>query len=104
MVSSGASATADFKGFRTVQVSASCSMLNNNLTTANGQQFVMIKNTKEGGQLHLYDEQLVDNKEDCVDGTVKEGHKSDGMSAKYITLNNRKYLIVCHMQVCLVFN
>ena len=51
MVSSSASTVADFKGFRTVQISASCSMLNNNLTTATGQQFVMIKNTKEGGQI-----------------------------------------------------
>ena len=39
-------------------------MINNNLTTGNGKLFAMVKNGKEGGQIHLYNEQLVDNKED----------------------------------------
>ena len=104
MESLGTAQVADYKRFRTVNTSASCSMIHNNLTTSNGKLFAMVKNTKEGGQIHVYNEQLVDKKEDQIESAVKEGHKTDAMHVKYIKLNNNTYLIVCHMSVCLVFN
>ena len=97
---------ADFKGFRTVNITASCTMLNNNLTSSNGTYFAIAKNTNSGGQIYFYDSELVANREDTVETKhhIKDGHKSDCMHLKYHKINNNWYLVVCHMGACLIFN
>ena len=105
MVESTNLVVSDFKGFRTVNIAGSCSMLNNNLCSRDGTYFAFLKNTNSGGQIHLYDDHLTSKEEDFVDKKAQiEGHKSDGMHIKYHKVNNTWYLIVCHMAVCLIFN
>ena len=57
----------NFKGYRTVTTTESCSMVNNNLTGRDGVYFAVVKNTKEGGNIQLYDQTLVAHTEDNVD-------------------------------------
>jgi len=45
--------------YRNVQVPHSSSLLMNNLTSADGKQFVTIKNTEKGGQISIYGHNLV---------------------------------------------
>lgn len=58
--------TSNLLKYRTVQVPHSSSLLVNNLTSADGKQFVTIKNTEKGGQLSVYGHNLVEKTQDLV--------------------------------------
>lgn len=58
MVEAGASVS-DYKAFRQVVTPASSSMLQSNLSAKDGTNFIVCKNTAEGGNLFLYGPEVV---------------------------------------------
>ena len=84
---SGNSTVQDFQGFRTIIVDHSASMLNSNLTSKDGQNFVIAKNVEQKGKLFLYDSKVTDATHDTVQVTNElESHKSDTICVKYIKI------------------
>ena len=105
MVDSLGSAVQEYKNFRTVTVPESASLTPNNLTTADGKTFATIKNTSKGGQVLLWKEDLVDNTEDSIYPTITlNAHSSDCISAKFLKVGDKILLVICHMDLVLIYN
>ena len=95
----------DYKAFRQVATPAGCSMLNSNLSSKDGTSFITCKNTAEGGTLHLYGSEVINQQDDSVEPTIKiNGHKSDCVRAQFIKVQGNYFTVVCHLAVCLIFN
>ena len=64
MVEAGGNVVPDYKAFRQVTTPAGVSMLNNNLSSKEGTNFITCKNTNEGGTINLYGPQIVNQQAD----------------------------------------
>ena len=95
----------DYKAFRSVATPTGCSMLNSNLSSKDGTSFITCKNTADGGTLHLYGSEVINQQDDVVEPTLKKiGHKSDCVRAQFLKIQGAYYAVVCHLAVCLIFN
>lgn len=105
MVEAGSGTVPDYKAFRTVSTPAGCSMLNSNLSSKDGTQFITCKNTAEGGTLSIYDSKVISQEDDSVEPILKlTGHKSDCVRAQFLKVQGNYLTVVCHLAVCLIFN
>ena len=105
MVEAAGPSVPDYKAFRSVTTPFSCSMLMSNLSSKDGTNFVMCKNTTEGGTINLYGPQVVSQTEDTVEPQVSQAsHKSDCMRVQFLKVAGTHFVVACHIQVCIIYN
>jgi len=94
------------RGFRTVTVPESASLVPNNITTEDGKTFATVKNTdKSGGLAYLWSKDLTDNSEDAIyPALTLDTHSTDCTNVKFLKVKGKTFLVLCHMDVCLIYN
>ena len=96
----------EFKGYRTVQVPSSSSLIPNNLSASpDGNSFVTIKNNEKGCEINIFDSQIVEQNQDSVSPTLTLTHStSDCMFAQFHCVGGLVLLVCGHIGVCNIYN